>query len=151
MQKIFNEIIVVMELIKYALRGVSIEQFATPFEPQTENIELNLNVPIKTNYDTRMLAIGANIQFTEEGRPFIIAEVFCHYEIDPNTWKELSEGNTKDVTLPKDFVRSLVAIAISTCRGALCAKTEKTAFAKFFVPLVELNPAEGEDLVIPAK
>ena len=137
-----------MEQVKYALRGVSIEQFATPFEPQTENIELNLNIPIKTNYAAHTLAIGANIQFLEEGKPFIIAEVFCHYEIEQDSWKELSEENTKDVVLPRDFVRNLVAIAISTCRGALCAKTEKTAFAKYFVPLVNLRPEDGGDLVI---
>lgn len=137
-----------MEQIKYTLRGVSIEQYATPFEPQTEKIALNLNIPIKTNYTTHALAIGTNIQFLEDDKPFIIAEVFCHYEIDSDSWRNLSSDNTKDVVLPKDFVRMLVAIAISTCRGVLCAKTEKTAFAKFYLPLVELGPEIGDDLVI---
>lgn len=137
-----------MEQIKYILRGVSIEQFATPFEPQTERFALSLNIPIKTNYAAHTFAVGANIQFLEEDKPFIIAEVFCHYEISQESWANLSSDNTKDVILPKDFVRNLVAIAIGTCRGALCAKTEKTAFAKYFIPLVELSPDAGEDLII---
>ena len=137
-----------MEQIKYKLQGVSIEQYATPFEPQTDNIELKLSIPIKTNYAANALAIGSNIQFFEDGKPFIIAEVFCHFIIDSDSWRHLSSDNTKDVDLSKDFVRMLVAIAISTCRGVLCAKTEKTVFAKFFLPLIELNSEFGDDLVI---
>ena len=64
-----------MEAIKYALRGVSIEQFATVFEPTSDNIQLNLNIPIRTNYDERTIAVGANIQFLDQDRPFLIAEI----------------------------------------------------------------------------
>lgn len=140
-----------MEQTKYLLKGVSIEQFATPFEPRTENFALNLNVPIKTNYAGRAFAVGANIQFLENDKPFIIAEVFCHYEIDEESWKGLSGDNTKDVVLPKEFVRKLVAVAISTTRGVLCARTEKTSFSKYFVPLINIDPQDGEDLIIRAE
>jgi len=140
-----------MDQIKYLLRGVSIEQFATPFEPQTDDFALNLSISIKTNYAERAFAVGANIQFLEEDKPFIIAEVFCHYEIDSESWNNLSENNTKEVVLPKVFMRNLVAIAISTSRGVLCAKTEKTPFSKFFVPLINIEPEDGEDLVIRAE
>lgn len=135
--------------IKYQLTGVSIEQFATPFEPKSDEISLNLNVPIKTNYTEHTLAIGTNIQFMEGDKVFLIAEVFCHYIIEPETWKELSEDNSKDVVLPKGIVNNLVAIAISTTRGVICAKTEKTPFAKYYLPLVFFNPKQGEDLTIP--
>lgn len=140
-----------MEQISYQLRGVSIEQYATPFEPQTEKYALNISIPIKTNYTSHSFAIGTNIQFLEDDKPFVIAEVFCHFEIAPESWDELSSGNTKDVILPKDFARNLVAIAISTCRGVLCAKTEKTPFAKFFVPIINLYSDEGEDIIIPVE
>lgn len=133
---------------KYALRGVSVEKFDTPFKPQTDNISMNLNIPIKTNYSDHAFAIGATIQFLEDDKPFITLEVFCHYEIEPACWAEISENNTKDVVLPKDFVRNLVAIAISTARGALYAKTEGTPLSKFLVPIVELMPDDGEDVVI---
>lgn len=135
--------------IQYALTGVSIEQFATPFEPSSDQIDLQLNIPIKTNYAEHALAIGANVQFMEGEKAFMIAEVFCHYLIEPETWKELSEDDSKDVVLPKDFVRNLVAIAVSSTRGVICAKTEKTPFAKYFLPLVFLNPRQGNDLTIP--
>ena len=66
-----------MNKIQYTLRGVSIEQFATPFEPSSDNIQLSLNIPVRTNYQERSFAIGANIQFLEEDKPFLVAEVFC--------------------------------------------------------------------------
>lgn len=138
-----------MENIKYALRGVSIEQFATLSEPSGENIQLNLNIPIRTNYQERTIAVGANIQFLESNKIFLIAEVLCHFIIEESCWKELTDGCTKDAVLPKDLVNNLVRIAISTSRGALCAKTENTPYAKFFLPVIEMQEGQGEDVVIP--
>ena len=137
-----------MKDIKYTLRGVSIDQFATPFEPSHGAFNVNVNIPIKTNYQEHTIAIGANVQFLEKGKAFIVAEVFCHYLVDPESWSELSESDSKDVVLPKGFINSLAGIAISTTRGVLCAKTENTPFAKYFVPLIMINLDQGEDLII---
>lgn len=58
-------------------------------------------IPIKTNHDERTLAVGANIQFTEDEKVFLVAEAFCHYEIENSCWEELSDRSSKDVLLPK--------------------------------------------------
>lgn len=137
-----------MKDIKYIMRGVSIEQFAAPFEPSSEDFDVNVSIPIKTNYQEHAIAIGANVQFLEKGKVFLIAEAFCHYQVEPSCWKELSEADSKDVVLPKGFINSLAGIAISTVRGVLCAKTEKTLFAKFFLPLIMVDPKQGEDVKI---
>lgn len=137
-----------MKGIQYTLRGVSIEQFATLFEPASDNTEVNVAIRIKTNYQEQAIAVGANVQFLEDGKAFLVAEVFCHYLIESNCWKELSEGDTKDVILPKEFVNSLAGIAVSTVRGVLCAKTENTPFSKFYLPLIMVNPKDGEDVKI---
>lgn len=139
-----------MNTIQYTLRGVSIEQFATLFEPSTDNnIHLHLNIPIRANYQERSFAIGANIQFLENDKPFLIAEVLCHYIIEEPCWIELTGNLSKDAILPKDLVRNLVRIAISTSRGALCARTENTPFSKFILPIIEMQDNQGDDLVIP--
>ena len=138
-----------METIQYALRGVSIDQFATPFEPTSDNIQLNLNIPIRTNYQEHSIAVGANIQFLESDKPFIIAEVMCHFIIEESCWNTLTENETKDAVLSKELVNNLARIAISTSRGALCAKTEKTPFARFFLPIIEMQEGQGEDVIIP--
>ena len=87
-------------------------------------------------------------RFTENGNAFLIMEVFCHYVIEQECWRELSAEDTNDVKLPKRLINNLVAIAISTARGALCAKTENTPFSKFFLPVIMITPEKGEDLMI---
>lgn len=139
----------IMNTIQYALRGVSIDQFATPFEPTSDNIQLNLNIPIRTNYQEHTIAVGANIQFLESDKPFIIAEVMCHFIIEDSCWNALTDNGKKDAVLPKGLVNNLARIAISTSRGALCAKTEKTPFARFFLPIIEMQEGQGEDVIIP--
>lgn len=134
--------------IQYSLIGVTIEQFATLFEPSSDKVQLALSIPIRTNYSERTIAVGANIQFLEEDRPFLIAEVLCHYVIEEPSWVTLTDNYSQDATLPKDFVKSLVRIAISTLRGALCAKTENTPFAKYFLPVIEMQENQGGDVII---
>lgn len=138
-----------MDTIKYALRGVTINQFATPFEPTSDNIQLNLNIPIRTNYKERTIAVGANIQFCEEEKPFLIAEILCHFIIEESCWNELTENGVKNAVLPKCLINNLARIAISTSRGALCAKTENTPFARFFLPVIEIQEDQGDNVLIP--
>ena len=140
-----------MEAIKYNLRGVSIEQFATVFEPTGDNIQLNLNIPIRTNYEERTIAVGANIQFLVQNKLFLVAEVLCHFIIEEDSWNRITDNKTKDAVLPKGMVSNLARIAISTSRGALCAKTENTPYSKFFLPLIEMPEEQGEDLIISAR
>ena len=137
-----------MKDIKYSLRGISVEQFATLFEPTGNGIELNLSIPVKTNYEERSFAVGANIQYLEDGKPFMVTETYCHYEIDEDCWNELSNGATKDVILPKELMDTLIRIAVSTTRGIICVKTENTPFSKYFLPIIEIGSShEGEDFV----
>ena len=140
-----------MEAIKYTLRGVSIEQFATVFEPTGDNIQLNLNIPIRTNYEERTIAVGANIQFLDRDKLFLVAEVLCHFIIEEDSWNRITDNKTKDAVLPIGMVSNLARIAISTSRGALCAKTENTPYSKFFLPLIEMPEEQGEDLIISAR
>lgn len=140
-----------MEAIKYTLRGVSIEQFATVFEPTGDNIQLNLNIPIRTNYEERTIAVGANIQFLDRDKLFLVAEVLCHFIIEEDSWNRITDNKTNDAVLPKGLVSNLARIAISTSRGALCAKTENTPYSKFFLPLIEMPEEQGEDLIISAR
>ncbi len=133
-----------MSKIQYKLRGVTVEQFATIFEPSGGKTEFNLSIPIKTNYNERALAVGANIRFSNDDKPFLVAEAFCHYEIQEDCWKRLSEDNSSDVKLPPDFMDMLARIAIGTIRGVLAAKTENTPYSKYFLPIVEIKSPNGK-------
>ncbi|MBD5215508.1 MAG: hypothetical protein HDS78_03180 [Bacteroidales bacterium] len=138
-----------MANIKYNLRGVSVEQFATLFEPTSDRVNLNVEIPIKTNYADRAFAVGANIQFLEDDKPFLVAEAMCHYQIEEKCWLELSNDGTTDVVIPAQLMDTLTRIAIGTVRGAICVKTENTPFAKYFMPIIEIGaPGKGFDFIL---
>ena len=42
----------------------------------------------------------------------------------------------------------MVSIALGTCRGILHAKTENTEYNKYYLPLIDPETFNGEDLVI---
>lgn len=138
-----------MKDIKYALRGVTLNQFAKLFEPSSDNIEISISIPVEANYANRTFAVGTNIKFLENDKPFLVAELFCHYEIEQECWNELSAKCTKGVSIPKDLMNTLARISISTIRGAICAKTENTPYAKYYLPIIEFNGVkDGEDFII---
>lgn len=137
--------------INFALRGVSVEQFATIFVPTSDNIQLDLNVPIHTNYDDRAIAVGAKVQYLDNNQIFLIAEVLCHFVIKEESWSELTVTETRDAIIPKSLINNFVRIAIGTLRGALCVKAENTPYSKYFLPLINMADDYGEDLVISAK
>ena len=61
-----------MKEIKYILRGVSVEQFATPFLPSLDDYDVNVSIPIKSNYQEHAIAIGANaVSYTHLTLPTI--------------------------------------------------------------------------------
>ncbi|MDE6484406.1 MAG: hypothetical protein K2L14_03305 [Duncaniella sp.] len=139
-----------MDTVKYNLKGVTVEQFAMLFEPNDENIHINVSVPVKTNYEERTFAVGANIQYTEDEKPFLVAEVLCHYEIEEACWKELSHDSTKEIVIPAEMMISLAKIAIGALRGVVCVKTENTPFSRYYMPLIELQSSvRKEDFVFP--
>ena len=139
-----------MNPIKYNLTGVTVEQFAMLYEPTDDNIKLNVTVPVKTNYEERTFAIGANVQYAEDDKPFLVAEVFCHYEIEESCWKELSHDNTSEIIIPAELMVTLAKIAIGALRGVICVKTENTQFSKYYLPLLELHTSvQNEDFIFP--
>ena len=137
--------------IKFALRGVSIEQFATVFVPTSDSIKVDLNIPIRTNYDERAVAVGAKIQYLENDKLFLVAEVSCHFIIADESWDMLTDSGQHDAILPKSFVKNLATISIGSLRGALCAKTENTPYSKYFLPMFNMTDGQGEDVVISMK
>lgn len=135
--------------IKYRLCNVSIEQFAMLFEPEGDRIAVDVSIMTKKNYGERALAVGANVQYIENGNTFLVAEVFCHYEIDETSWNELSSGCKKDVVLPEELMATFADIAVDTARGAICAKTENTPFSKYYLPIMEIErKGDGNGYVI---
>lgn len=135
--------------VRFALRGISVEQFAMIFEPDDlDKVSFNISLTIKSNYADRAIAFNLTINYTEEDRTFLQLENTCHFLINEEDWERLSAGNTEDVKLQKRAVANLFSIAIGTTRGILHAKTENTAYNRFYLPLLNATEMINESVTI---
>lgn len=135
--------------IMYKLCNVSIEQFAMLFEPTGDRIVVDVSISTKKNYTKKAFAVGANVQYIENGKTFLMTEVFCHYVIEEASWEKLSSGGKRDVVLPEELMATLANISVDTARGVICAKTENTPFGQYFLPIIEIkHENDGNGYVI---
>lgn len=134
--------------IEVRLTRVSTEQFATIFEPTTDECDIDTNIDVAVMYDTHSFAIRIKLSFLHNESVFMRIEVAYYFEISPECWAELSNGGTADVVVPKDFMKHLVFISLNTTRGVLHSKTENTPFNQFTIPLIDQNEISGGDLIM---
>lgn len=124
--------------VRCALRAITVEQFATLFEPSNpDKISFDISLTVKSNYDDQTVALSLTVRFIEENRPFLMIEDTCHFLIKEEDWNKLSNGNTSDVELTKEILGNLFSITVGTTRGVLHAKTEQTPYNRFFLPLLD--------------
>lgn len=135
--------------IRFSLVGVTTEQFAKIFEPEVEeNIELNISITVNSNYLNGAIAVTPKVSFGESEKPFLILESTCHFKVEPSDWERISDSGNVDVIIPKYVIMNMVSIALGTCRGILHTKTENTEYNKYYLPLIDPETFNGEDLVI---
>jgi hypothetical protein len=135
--------------INFALTNLSIDQFATIFEPVSDkNVEFSLIQKFRADYERRMIRLGIQVQFSESAKVFMQIEISCLFLIKEEDWLELSDNGTSAVVLDKKFVAQLTAISIGTLRGTMLAKTENTPYSKYFLPLVDATRLCKEDFRI---
>ena len=136
------------ELVKYALIGITTEQFATISEPKESEFGLNVSISIKSDYENRGIGLNLSLKFVESESVFMIVETTTHFVIDAEWWDHKSNGGQDNVVLDKDFITHLLTIAIGVTRGVVHAKTENTPFNRYIVPLINVSELGGEDVII---
>lgn len=130
-----------MNKIGFQLKKINTHQFAFIDDAyDDENDEFNLETNISFGIDPSNSAIQSSvkIQFEQDEKPFLIIEVSCEFDIEPDIWKDFT--NEKMVKIPKGFMAHLAVITVGTTRGVLHAKTENTRYNEFILPT--LNVAE---------
>lgn len=135
--------------IRFTLVGITTEQFAKIFIPEeNRNLELNISVSVNSNYNEGAIAITPTINFKESENPFLLLECTCHFKIEPSDWDLLTNSSKTNATIPKDTIRHMVALSLSTARGILHGKTENSDYNKFYLPLIDSTSFDGGDIVI---
>lgn len=135
--------------VRFALRAITVEQFATIFEPENQdNVSFNISLTVKGNYDDRAVALNLTVCFGVEERTFLLLENTCHFLIHEEDWEKLSNQTTSDIKLSKNVMMNLFSITVGTTRGILHAKTESTPYNRFFLPLLDATEIIKEPVTI---
>lgn len=136
------------ESVKFALTGITTEQFATISDPEGSGFGLNISVSVKSDYNNRGIGLNLSLKFEENDTVFMIVETTTHFVIEEECWINMSNNRQDNVILPKDFVMHLLTIAIGITRGILHTKTENTNFNRYIVPLINVSELGGDDVVM---
>ena len=127
--------------IGFALVKVITEQFAiieNNFQRDTE-IQLHTSFRFAAGEDQKVVAVFNSFVFETNEKQFMIIEAGCHFAIDPNSWKEMYDSESRKLTVSKEFLQHMGMLTVGTCRGILHSKTENTDFNKFYIPTINVT------------
>lgn len=135
--------------VGFKLRKIVTEQFAIIEEQFTEKEKVRLNNGFRFGIDQskHLIVVFANFKFEISGKPFLIIEAGCFFEIEEKKWDEFLGLEGKILTIPKNIMAYLATLAVGTTRGILHAKTENTPFNNYFIPTINVAKMIAEDVV----
>lgn len=132
--------------IPFRLARISTEEFATFKEhltSQEEQFQFGLNVQIKANSQEHLVGVFTRFQFEQKGKPVLILEIACHFQIENNFWNENKED--KVLMLPKAFATHLLVLTVGTARGII--HTKKPDWLPFLLlPTLDVSTIFSEDV-----
>lgn len=135
--------------IKFKLSGIDIEEFAILEQKFIEDKDVGFQhgLSFEIDVENKLIACIVTFEFLCKDNIFLKLQTRNHFKIDEKGWQE-TLLKTGAIILPKGLAAHLATISVGTARGVLFAKTEKTEFSKFIIPLINLEEMIQEDLVI---
>ena len=140
-----------MNEVGFKLVNVSTEEFSLKESLYHQNQdEVSLGFSIRFGADPDAMIVGAFVEatFSKSQGPFLTAEVGCHFELSPDSWKKVFDSEAKVITLPKAIGEHFCVITTGTLRGVLHAKTDYTHFKQYIFPTINLRQHFKKHIVI---
>ncbi len=136
--------------IQFRIIGIEKLQYATfdVGEVAEDDIAINSDFGFGLDHENSIVACQYKVQLLSKKKLFIVIEVACLFEIKETSLKKLKVRNKKQYSFPRNFMKNLTEITISTTRGVLFEKAEGNKYQKFILPLIELKEVFSEDLLI---
>jgi hypothetical protein len=137
---------------QFAIASVTTEQFSvTPeaFEP-SQPVDLNISFDFKLSTKQQMIGTFLTVTYQQPECKLVVLRVGCHFKIHPDTWNELLDAESGQLTLPHQHALHLGTITTGTARGVLHARLTGSPFAHFVLPLINLTKVIGADIVLNA-
>lgn len=136
--------------VKFGLRKITTGQFATIDSVDIHDalIKLNFGFSFGLNEELKIVGCNAKFEFISNEMPFIILNVMCDFEIEPDSWNSFIDTKLKTITLPLSMVTHIAVLTVGTARGVLHNKTENTKYNKYFLPTVNVSESIKSDIKI---
>jgi hypothetical protein len=135
------------KIYSFALKSIKTEQFAMldDYFKHDEKVMFNHTIGFATDRKTTTIAVFTGFRFEQNNVPFLLIETACYFQIGEENWNTFSKSDTT-LSVPQDFMRQLIVVAIGTARGVLHSKTENTFFNRFIIPLLDAEKLIKEDV-----
>jgi hypothetical protein len=129
--------------IQFGIRTIRTDEFATIENVHIEDkkVRLEHNFVFSLSKDTKEVTVSFNICFLSEDDPFIVLRVTCSFEVKTDNLLIPSDGGSKKIEIPKDFIIHLAFLTTGTARGVLHSKLEQTPFNKYLLPIIDVTKA----------
>ncbi len=136
--------------IGFALSKITTEQFAIIEDCFDNEKDINLVTSVKFGLDkeNKVIVVFAGFKFEQNNCPFMVLEVSCQFEINDEAWNLFLNNESKELNVPKQFIKHLVVLTVGTARGVLHSKTENTPYNKYFLPTINVNDLVKDDILL---
>ena len=138
----------IINTVGFKLHRIITEQFAIIkefYDNSNEEVGLSINLQFGLDKENHLIASSVQIQFMQNSKPFLVAQVANQFEVEEQAWKKLIKSDDK-LIIPKGFATHLIVLTIGTLRGVLHAKTENTEFNKFVLPTINVMDLVKDDV-----
>lgn len=139
-------------MVRFKMSKISVGQFAILKETAPlpdANVTMETNLYFKAATNVERLASDVKFSFMEDKVPFLLIEVSCEFDIHPDDWKTMLDGD--NIIIPKETLENLAVHTIGTTRGVLYCKTEGTDFNKYMIPPINVSAIISGDMTIQIK
>lgn len=126
--------------IAFRMNLIKVDQFAIMVEKQ-ENTDIVYSIDTAIRFgmvqDAKQLFCQYKTQYRNGDKIDLLIGVSCGFEIEPNSWNGLIEGEI--LMVPSSFLRYMGVQTIGITRGILYEKTVGTVFDQLILPPVNLE------------
>ncbi len=133
--------------VGFKLKGISVEQFAYSGEELKKQAQFGAAFDFRLNAGERAVGVFIEINLLHGETNILKLVCGCHFSIEPESWNALYADAKSKIVLPKGFVVHLAMITTGTARGILYTKTEKTPYAFFVLPMLDVSSLFKEDVI----
>ncbi|ANT65125.1 hypothetical protein [Prosthecochloris sp. CIB 2401] len=137
------------EGVGFALRKISLDQFAVLKEAyqEGEKVHYDVSLDFGLNTELKMFRVSSRISFAQlPPQPFLLIEGSAEFAIEPDAWERFILEGESAVVFPHGFVAHLAALTVGSLRGMLYIKTQDTIFNRFLIPTINVAEIVGEDI-----